>query len=71
MVNSNNSGTLSGSAVETGTDTVRHAKKVRGRRKLRRTFASTAALAPGFVLYDHPGCVVVYGAVGRVRGRAR
>ena len=47
MVNSNTSGTLSGSAVETGTDTVRHAKKVRGRRKLRRTFASTAALALG------------------------
>ena len=47
MVNSNNSGTLSGSAVKTGTDTVRHAKKVRGRRKLRRTFASTAALALG------------------------
>lgn len=47
MVNSNNSGTLSGSAVETGTVTVRHAKKVRGRRKLRRTFASTVALALG------------------------
>ncbi|MDN8625094.1 cytochrome c [Corynebacterium kroppenstedtii] len=47
MVKSNNSGTLSGSAAETGTDTVRHAKKVRGRRKLRRTFASTAALALG------------------------